>query len=512
MSEHRIFTIPTAIGLVLLLISLSIILLISRYLISEYEMANKKPLLIDVSQQTLNPANEKQWVYITGVLKGNRSLVDSDFKFPVDALSLKRQVEMRQWKQISTQENQANSSYQQVWSETLIPSINFQPPGRYQNPRTMAYGSKSYESANINIGAFSLDTKLLTSLKEKPFDVNQININQLPLPTVMRRALTPTDNYLYLGSDATKPNVGDIRFSFSHIPWQTVTIIGQQVGRRLEFSSNPPAGIKAGLYQGKKPLSDFISLDSNRSVYPNYLLAIGVMIAMIFGLVGSRLIIAKTISFNTTTINWLKLALNIRQQFTYSSLVVISLFSLVVALAMILNTAIHNHYWIIGITLLLFSATALALIVWHKKHSNYSQSTNHLDNKVTERANPIETPTLTQTKQEPTPSKTEQIPSKVEQQTATTNLSPQSNASNIASAEKKRYAIAFKGEVIENHDVESAKSQLAALLKLQPQQTKTLFSGKTIILKKNIDSITAKKYRQILQQKGAKVYIINQQK
>ena len=69
------------------------------------------------------------------------------------------------------------------------------------------------------------------------------------------------------------------------------------------------------------------------------------------------------------------------------------------------------------------------------------------------------------------------------------------------------YAILFKGGVVDGHDPAAVQAQLAKLLKLNPQKTKALFSGKQIILKKTADKTEAAKYGKALKKAGADVKI-----
>ena len=69
------------------------------------------------------------------------------------------------------------------------------------------------------------------------------------------------------------------------------------------------------------------------------------------------------------------------------------------------------------------------------------------------------------------------------------------------------YAILFKGGVVDGHDPAAVQAQLAKLLKLNPQKTKALFSGKQIILKKTADKAEAAKYGKALKKAGADVKI-----
>jgi hypothetical protein len=69
------------------------------------------------------------------------------------------------------------------------------------------------------------------------------------------------------------------------------------------------------------------------------------------------------------------------------------------------------------------------------------------------------------------------------------------------------YAITFKGEILEGHQIISVKAHLAKLLKVGPDQMAKLFSGKQVVLKKTPDKAIAIKYGSALKKVGADVKV-----
>ncbi len=69
------------------------------------------------------------------------------------------------------------------------------------------------------------------------------------------------------------------------------------------------------------------------------------------------------------------------------------------------------------------------------------------------------------------------------------------------------YAIVFKGEILEGHQIISVKAHLAKLLKADADQIVKLFSGKQIVLKKTTDKTVALKYGTALKKVGADVKV-----
>ena len=65
------------------------------------------------------------------------------------------------------------------------------------------------------------------------------------------------------------------------------------------------------------------------------------------------------------------------------------------------------------------------------------------------------------------------------------------------------YNVVFKGEFSLEHDIDDVKEKLAKLFKLKPETVDSLFSGKTVIIRKNVDELTARKYQKAADGCGA---------
>ncbi|HPR05028.1 MAG TPA: DUF805 domain-containing protein [Denitromonas sp.] len=65
-----------------------------------------------------------------------------------------------------------------------------------------------------------------------------------------------------------------------------------------------------------------------------------------------------------------------------------------------------------------------------------------------------------------------------------------------------RYKLVFSGDILPGHDPEVVKAQLAAMLKVTPEQTPRLFSGKRVTLRKDLDADKAQAYRRKLSAMG----------
>ena len=65
------------------------------------------------------------------------------------------------------------------------------------------------------------------------------------------------------------------------------------------------------------------------------------------------------------------------------------------------------------------------------------------------------------------------------------------------------YNLIFQGKIIDGASLDEVKDNLARLFKADAAKTAALFSGKTIVIKKNLDTESTKKYLAILKKAGA---------
>lgn len=65
------------------------------------------------------------------------------------------------------------------------------------------------------------------------------------------------------------------------------------------------------------------------------------------------------------------------------------------------------------------------------------------------------------------------------------------------------YEVVFYGEIVEGAELDQVKAKVAAMFKADAAKLAQLFSGKRVVIKKNIDQATANKYQSALQNAGA---------
>lgn len=73
---------------------------------------------------------------------------------------------------------------------------------------------------------------------------------------------------------------------------------------------------------------------------------------------------------------------------------------------------------------------------------------------------------------------------------------------------EEKYDLVFKGQLVKTVELNVAKRNLSALFKIGPEKTEALFSGKPVVLKRNLDADAANKYRVAIKKAGALVDLV----
>ena len=68
---------------------------------------------------------------------------------------------------------------------------------------------------------------------------------------------------------------------------------------------------------------------------------------------------------------------------------------------------------------------------------------------------------------------------------------------------KGSYQVIFSGKIIEHADLDMVKANVARTFSMPPDRIEKLFSGRRLVLKKDLDQATAERYRITLQRAGA---------
>jgi len=204
--------------------------------------------VVSVVAENVDPANSGKLIHVTGKADTDARLTDYDFNVSVNALKLKRVVEMYQWEETSQSETKekiggetetvTTYTYNKIWSERPISSASFGKPAGHQNPGSIPYKSMQQIAGKVTFGAFTLSSSLVGKIDN--FRRLPIRRNT-PLPAPLKYKAKVHDAGFYIGAYPQSPRVGDIRVQFKVVKPAEVSVIAKQVRNTFE-----PYHTKAG--------------------------------------------------------------------------------------------------------------------------------------------------------------------------------------------------------------------------------------------------------------------------
>ena len=197
--------------------------------------------VVSITCDSVDEANNGQLVHVTGRADTDARLTDPVFGVSVDALKLKRIVEMYQWKETSERKTQkkigggsetvTTYSYTKAWSIAPIRSSDFRKPEGHGNPGTMPYESLEQSAQKVTLGAYVLSPSLVGMIQN--FQPLPVDIDTR-FPQELQGKLKTHDAGFYIGGDSASPQVGDMRIFFEVARPTEVSIIAKQVEATFE--------------------------------------------------------------------------------------------------------------------------------------------------------------------------------------------------------------------------------------------------------------------------------------
>ncbi|KAM8915962.1 transmembrane protein 43 isoform 2-T2 [Spinachia spinachia] len=196
---------------------------------------------------SLDLQNNNRLVHLSSQLRTSQPLHDPNYGVAVQAVKLKRQVEMHQWVEYREskdyQENgetktETTYTYNTEWKSELVNSRHFDEEIGHQNPSAMAVESVTVVAPEVRVGPFRLSEGLVEQIN---------NFQTLSLrdfsPFHLAPYLSIDDDYFYHTQFPRRPEVGDVRvrFSFAGLSGetsplgraQTVSVVAMQREEQL---------------------------------------------------------------------------------------------------------------------------------------------------------------------------------------------------------------------------------------------------------------------------------------
>lgn len=193
--------------------------------------------VLSVPAEKVDPANEGKEIHISGDAKTADLLADPPFGVSINALALRRSVEMFQWKESSHEHTTTGGgkdtsySYEKGWSSSKINSGSFHNHTTHEgepmeNPTSWPYEPRSWWATNVNIGAFKLSDELIQLISAQ----ESLPATQSSAATAPAGELKVTGESYFVGDNLAHPEVGDMRVSFKVTRPEVLSVVAQQSG------------------------------------------------------------------------------------------------------------------------------------------------------------------------------------------------------------------------------------------------------------------------------------------
>jgi len=200
-------------------------------------------VVITVPAAPVDEKNNHHVVYFTGLATTSDTLRDELFGVSENAINLKRNIEMYQWKENveTTTQNKLGGgeeevktySYVPLWSSTVINSSAFKEPEQHKNPESMPVKSKEQTAKIVTVGDFRLPPDLVSQMSgATPIDLKDANLEALSKQ--FGKPVKHTEDGLYVGESEEAPKIGDLRVTMAVILPQNVSIIAEQTDSTLQ--------------------------------------------------------------------------------------------------------------------------------------------------------------------------------------------------------------------------------------------------------------------------------------
>uniref|UniRef100_A0A8C3LD85 Transmembrane protein 43 n=1 Tax=Chrysolophus pictus TaxID=9089 RepID=A0A8C3LD85_CHRPC len=239
------------------------------------------------SIHSVSPQNEGSLVHLSGALSTAKPLFDPSYGLSVQAVKLKRKVEMYQW--VEYEDSREYEENGEIKKETKYSyrSRNFDREIGHKNPSAMAVESFTAVSPNVQVGSFVLSKGLV----DKIDDFKQLSLAHLEDP---HADITRGGDYFYHSENPRRPEVGDLRVSFfyaglsGHDPHlgspDKVTVIARQKGDQLVPYHTKSGDVLQMLYSGDLSVEEVFQKEHESNTMKTWALRAAGWLTMFVGI------------------------------------------------------------------------------------------------------------------------------------------------------------------------------------------------------------------------------------
>ncbi|XP_051977597.1 transmembrane protein 43 isoform X1 [Xyrauchen texanus] len=245
---------------------------------------------------SLDHQNHNRLVHLSGPLHTSQPLYDPNYRISVQAVKLKRQVEMYQWVELSEsrdyKENgetktETTYTYNAEWRSEVISSRHFDQEVGHVNPSAMAVESVTVVAPDVWVGKLFLSNGLIEQIN----DFHTLSLQGFP---DVNTFLTVYDDYFYHTANPRRPEVGDVRVRFVYAglsgdglypgPAHKVSIVAKQQGDKLTPFRTRSGDSLEILYMGELTAEEVFAKEHQLNDMKTWALRVGGWALMFLGI------------------------------------------------------------------------------------------------------------------------------------------------------------------------------------------------------------------------------------
>ncbi|XP_055625694.1 transmembrane protein 43 homolog [Toxorhynchites rutilus septentrionalis] len=218
------------------------------------------------AEQLYDKSVEGKLIHLNGPIVTGEPLTEPDYNIQVQAVKLKRRVQMYQWIEEHVENNYGESVasvhtedrtyyYTTDWRDELVDSRSFYIRSGHHNPTSFPLESMVYVSERVHIGQYELGD----ALKERFKTFVEITSDTRPEdPTVKLHS-----GLYYHCNDIWNPEIGDVRIQFAYagLEGSMYTVVGKlESGKIVPYESSRSKKVLL-IYPGELSLHDVFKLE-----------------------------------------------------------------------------------------------------------------------------------------------------------------------------------------------------------------------------------------------------------
>lgn len=229
-------------GLIIFIISFPLLFWNEGRAVTRYKSLKEGgDAVISVSADIVEKSNKNKLIHLTENASTEQNLSDPVFNISANAIKLKRNVEMYQWKESNHSETKKKLgggtetvktyTYDKEWDDQLITSSKFKEPDGHKNPSSMLYKSNKLTANSVLLGSFTLSRSLIRKINNfSPLHVNP----ESNMPQGLQEKVKYYYGGFYVGNEPANPEVGDLKVSFEIAEPTVISVVSRQIGNSFE--------------------------------------------------------------------------------------------------------------------------------------------------------------------------------------------------------------------------------------------------------------------------------------